>query len=179
MAKFYSTKTYGNDRGLSCCFRQWRATHSHCSTLHGYSIGIKLIFECDTLDDKNWCMDFGGLKEFKAWADYMFDHTLVIAQDDPHLEKFQALASLGLNDVGGVCDIRIVEAVGCEKFSEVAFNTMQDILETFQRGEGWELKDQNGKTLKLFGARYPVGKGVKLRSVEVFEHNANSAVYEG
>jgi hypothetical protein len=27
MAKFYSTKTYGNDRGLSCCFRQWRATH--------------------------------------------------------------------------------------------------------------------------------------------------------
>jgi len=22
MAKFYSTKTYGNDRGLSCCFRQ-------------------------------------------------------------------------------------------------------------------------------------------------------------
>ena len=91
MAKFYSTKTYGNDRGLSCCFRQWRATHSHCSTLHGYSIGIKLIFECDTLDDKNWCMDFGGLKEFKAWADYMFDHTLVIAEDDPHLNTFQKL----------------------------------------------------------------------------------------
>jgi hypothetical protein len=41
----------------------------------------------------------------------------------------------------------------------------------------WKLK--NGKTLKLFGARYPVGKAVKLRSVEVFEHNANSAVYEG
>ena len=108
----------------------------------------------------------------------MFDHTLVIAHDDPHLEKFQALASLGLNDVGGVCDIRIVPAVGCEKFSELAYKTMQDILETFQRGEGWELKDQHGKTLKLFGARYPVGQGVKLRSVEVFEHNANSASYE-
>ena len=109
----------------------------------------------------------------------MFDHTLVIAQDDPHLAKFQALASLGLQDQGGVCDIRIVEAVGCEKFSELAYKTMQDILETFQRGEGWELKDQSGKTLKLFGARYPVGSGVKLRSVEVFEHNANSATYEG
>jgi 6-pyruvoyltetrahydropterin/6-carboxytetrahydropterin synthase len=95
MAKFYSTKTYGNDRGLSCCFRQWRATHSHCSTLHGYSIGIKLIFECDTLDDKNWCMDFGGLKEFKAWADEMFDHTLVIAKDDPHLPFFQQMANMG------------------------------------------------------------------------------------
>ena len=47
MAKFLSTKTYGNDRGLSCVFRQWRSTHSHCSLLHGYSIGIKLIFESD------------------------------------------------------------------------------------------------------------------------------------
>jgi 6-pyruvoyltetrahydropterin/6-carboxytetrahydropterin synthase len=178
MAKYLSTKTYGNDRGLSCCFRQWRSTHSHCSLLHGYSIGIKLIFESETLDDRNWVMDFGGLKAFKEWSEYMFDHTLVIGHDDPHLEKFQTLAALGLNDVGGVCDIRVVEAVGCEKFSELAYKTMQDILETFQRGEGWELKDQSGKTLKLFGARYPVGAGVKLRSVEVFEHNANSAVYE-
>jgi 6-pyruvoyltetrahydropterin/6-carboxytetrahydropterin synthase len=124
-------------------------------------------------------MDFGGLKAFKEWSEYMFDHTLVIGADDPHLDKFKALASLGLQDQGGVADIRVVEAVGCEKFSELAYKTMQDILETFQRGEGWELRDQNGKVLKTFGARYPVGQGVKLRSVEVFEHNANSATYEG
>ena len=179
MAKYLSTKTYGNDRGLSCCFRQWRSTHSHCSLLHGYSIGIKLIFESETLDDRNWVMDFGGLKAFKEWSEYMFDHTLVIAHDDPHLEKFQALASLGLNDVGGVCDIRIVEAVGCEKFSEVAYKTMQDILETFQRGENWNFTNERNGTTYTFACRYPVGQGVKLRSVEVFEHNANSAVYEG
>ena len=174
MAKYLSTKTYGNDRGLSCCFRQWRSTHSHCSLLHGYSIGIKLVFESETLDDRNWVMDFGGLKAFKEWSEYMFDHTLVIAKDDPHLEKFQALAALGLNDVGGVCDIRLVDAVGCEKFSELAFMKMKDILETFQRGESYTL--ENGKQ---FTCRYPVGQGVKLRSVEVFEHEANSAVYEG
>jgi len=138
-----------------------------------------LIFESETLDSRNWVMDFGGLKAFKEWADHMFDHTLVIAKDDPHLEKLQALASLGLQDQGGVCDIRIVDGVGCEKFAELAFNTMQGILETFQKGEGWELKDQSGKTVKLFAARYPVGAGVKLRSVEVFEHAGNSAVYEG
>jgi hypothetical protein len=92
---------------------------------------------------------------------------------------FEKMAELGLQDQGGVCDVRIVPAVGCEKFSELAYNTMQNILETFQKGEGWELKDQNGKTLKLFGARYPVGQGVKLRSVEVFEHAGNSATYEG
>ena len=124
-------------------------------------------------------MDFGGLKAFKEWSEYMFDHTLVIAYDDPHLDKFQTLAELGLNNVGGVCDIRIVEAVGCEKFAELAYKTMDEILKTFQRGEGWELKNKEGKILKTFGARYPVGQGVKLRSVEAFEHAGNSAVYEG
>jgi len=174
MAKYLSTKTYGNDRGLSCCFRQWRSTHSHCSLLHGYSIGIKLIFESETLDDRNWVMDFGGLKAFKEWSEYMFDHTLVIAEDDPHRAMFEKMAELGLQDQGGVCDVRIVPAVGCEKFSELAFMKMKDILETFQRGEAYTL--ENGKS---FECRYPVGQGVKLRSVEVFEHNANSAVYEG
>ena len=188
MAKFLSTKTYGNDRGLSCCFRQWRSTHSHCSLLHGYSIGIRLVFESTTLDDRNWVMDFGGLKAFKEWSEYMFDHTLVVASDDPFLPEFQRLANLGNvvasgtgslvdvppNERGALCDLRIVEAVGCEKFAELAYNTMQDILETYQQGREYTLP--NGKT---FSARYPVGQGVKLRSVEVFEHEANSAIYEG
>jgi 6-pyruvoyltetrahydropterin/6-carboxytetrahydropterin synthase len=173
-AKYLSTKTYGNDRGLSCCFRQWRSTHSHCSLLHGYSIGIKLIFESETLDDRNWVMDFGGLKAFKEWSEYMFDHTLVIAEDDPHRAMFEKMAELGLQDQGGVCDIRIVPAVGCEKFSELAYREMDKILKIYQRGEAYTLP--NGKS---FECRYPVGQGVRLRSVEVFEHNANSAVYEG
>lgn len=104
----------------------------------------------------------------------MFDHTLVIAEDDPHLEKFKRLADLGLQDQGGVCDLRIVPGVGCEKFAELAYRKMDDILKAFQRGHSYTLP--NGKT---FEARYPVGKYVKLRSVEVFEHEGNSAVYEG
>ena len=192
MAKYLSTKTYGNDRGLSCCFRQWRSTHSHCSTLHGYSVGIKLIFESETLDDRNWVMDFGGLKAFKEWSEHMFDHTLVIAEDDPQLEFFKQMANLGDPLTSGtgaiskvkpherraVCDLRIVPAVGCEKFSEYAFNTMVDILETYQRGESWSFTDAQGN-VKTFDNRYPVGQGVKLRSVEVFEHGANSGSYEG
>ena len=174
MSKYLSTKTYGNDRGLSCCFRQWRSSHSHCSLLHGYSIGIKLVFESETLDDRNWVMDFGGLKAFKEWADWQFDHTTVIALDDPHLPKFKELAKLGKQAEGGVLDLRLVEAVGCEKFAELAYHTMQEILEAYQAGRGWT--HPNGS---VFESRYPTGSGVKLRSVEVFEHNANSASYEG
>jgi 6-pyruvoyltetrahydropterin/6-carboxytetrahydropterin synthase len=176
MSKFYSTKTYNTDRGLSCCFRQWRATHSHCSTLHGYSLGIKLIFESSTLDEKNWVFDFGGLKAFKTWADYMFDHTLVIAHDDPQLEFFTAMNTvttanaLDVNskvpfERGAVCDIRIVEGVGCEMFAKIAYDKMAEILETAK--------------LDSSVTRYPVNATVRLKSVEVFEHGANSAIYEG
>ena len=174
MAKYLSTKTYGTDRGLSCCFRQWRSTHSHCSLLHGYSIGIKLIFESETLDDRNWVMDFGGLKAFKEWSEYVFDHTLVVAEDDPHLKLFETMAMFGLQDQGGVCDLRIVEGVGCEKFAELAYKEMATILHIFKTGNDYHCP--NGEVHK---ARYPVGAGVHLRSVEVFEHAGNSAVYEG
>jgi len=177
MAKYVSTKTYGNDRGLSCCFRQWRSTHSHCSLLHGYSIGIRLVFESDTLDDRNWVMDFGGLKAFKDWAEHMFDHTLVIAKDDPHLDLFLKMAELGLQDQGGVCDIRLVEAVGCEKFAELAYHVMADILKTFLADETWHF--MSGDQIVEYVPRYPVGQGVRLRSAEVFEHAGNSAIYEG
>jgi len=174
VAKYLSIKTYGNDRGLSCCFRQWRSTHSHCSLCHGYSIGIKLVFESTTLDDRNWVMDFGGLKAFKEWSEWQFDHTLIVAQDDPHLNMFKQMAALGLQDQGGVCDLRIVEAVGCEKFAELAYRTMNEILQAYQEGRGWTHPDG-----RVFEARYPTGAGVRLRSVEVFEHAGNSAVYEG
>lgn len=174
MAKYLSTKTYGTDRGLSCCFRQWRSSHSHCSLLHGYSIGIRLIFESETLDSRNWVMDFGGLKAFKEWADWQFDHTTVVSSDDPHLSKFQELALLGLQDQGGVVDLRIVEAVGCEKFAELAYVTMNEILTAYKEHRGWTHPDG-----RVFESRYPVGADVHLRSVEVFEHAGNSAVYEG
>ena len=177
MATYVSTKTYGNDRGLSCCFRQWRSTHSHCSLLHGYSIGIRLMFESKTLDDRNWVMDFGGLKAFKEWAEHMFDHTLVVAEDDPHLNMFQDMAKLGLQAQGGVCDLRVVPAVGCEKFAELAYREMSWILHCFQTHQPYRL--MKGTTTETFEPRYPVGQDVRLRSVEVFEHAGNSAVYEG
>jgi 6-pyruvoyltetrahydropterin/6-carboxytetrahydropterin synthase len=150
---FYSTKTYGNDRGLSCCFRQWRSTHSHCSLWHGYSIGIKLVFGCDELDERNWVFDFGGLKDFKQWAEHMFDHTLAIAEDDPHKDATVAFAK-----ATGIADIRIVPGVGCERFAELCFDKMTSIID-----EG----KANGTLLN---------PTVFLDSVEVFEHGANSAI---
>jgi 6-pyruvoyltetrahydropterin/6-carboxytetrahydropterin synthase len=106
-------------------------------------------------------MDFGGLKEFKAWADYMFDHTLVIAEDDPHLETFQKLNEIkgGFED-SGLCTLRIVPGVGCEMFAKIAYDKMAELLASGDM-------------------RYPINPTVRIKSLEVFEHVANSATYEG
>ena len=182
MPKFQSTKTYGTDRGLSCCFRQWKANHSHCSTLHGYSLGFKFVFESETLDEKNWCFDFGGMKPIKQYLDYMFDHTVLVAEDDPALETFKALAAFstmpefnGTNEnigfqnpvpheEGRVCALRIVPGVGCELVAKLVYEESAKMLEKMKSGEM---------------GRYAVNPDVRLVSVECFEHGANSAIYYG
>lgn len=110
-------------------------------------------------------MDFGSLKKFKEWAEDTFDHTLVVAEDDPDIEFFKIMNSKtgGYKDQG-ICDLRIVPAVGCEAFAKLAYDKMSELLEQFKNTDM---------------SRYPVGKDVRLVSVEVFEHDANSAIYEG
>ena len=155
MPKFLSTKTYNTSTGLSCCFRQWRAKHSHCQLLHGYALGVKLTFECTELDERNGVMDFGGLKELKQWLHHMFDHTTVIALDDPKLQTFRELYNMG------VLELRTVPGVGCEMFAKLIYERMNEIL------------------AKLALERKLLNTTVQVKSVEVFEHGANSAIYEG
>ncbi len=99
-ARLYrSTKFYDHSEGLSCCFRQWRADHSHCRLLHGYALAFRFVFATRDLDDRHWCFDFGGLKPVRQWLHEMFDHTLVVAADDPERGRFEALGAAGLADV--------------------------------------------------------------------------------
>lgn len=120
--KFKSTKTFGHNLGLSCAFRQWKASHSHCSLIHGYALEVTLEFEADELDNRNWVMDFGGLKAIKKKLEYYFDHTTIIAEDDPELEYFNRGAAMG------VLDVRVLPAVGCEQFSLFIFKMVSEWL---------------------------------------------------
>jgi 6-pyruvoyltetrahydropterin/6-carboxytetrahydropterin synthase len=143
---FLSTKEYGHDVGLSCCFRQWRAK-SHCNKLHGYALAVKFIFGARQLDHNNWVIDFGGLKTLKAELQDLFDHTLLVAEDDPQLEHFLELQRVK------IANVIVVPAVGCEMFATLAFDC----------GANWLTK--NGYAPR-----------VTLVSVEVKEHGANSAI---
>lgn len=157
MPRYFSTKTYGNERGLSCCFRQWKATHSHCSKLHGYSLGFRLKFEADELDERNWVQDFGGLDEIWTWLQENFDHTLAVAQDDPELEAIQTFAAKAAN-------VKVFDAVGCEAFAQLVYEYVEE----------WLANEPGNKYKNLMGDEYP---RVKIHSVECFEHAGNSAIY--
>ena len=118
---YYNTKRFS---GYSTCFRQWRATHSHCRFLHGYAMEFKVTFQ-GPLDQRNWVMDFGAFKRngIKEHLSYMFDHTTVVAADDPAIEEFKALETQGL------IQLRVLDHVGCEKFAEYVYHAIQERLE--------------------------------------------------
>lgn len=146
---YYSTKTYGHNIGLSACFRQPHADHSHCRFLHGYSLQFKFTFCCKELDNKNWVVDFGGLKPLKKWLEDNFDHKVVLDSNDWALPNFRALEDAGL------AELNILDGVGVEKFAEHAFNKAQELVHSMSEGRCWVV------------------------SCECAEHGANSAIYEG
>lgn len=154
MGKFQSSKLFD---GYSTCFRQWKADGTHCRFLHGYAVSFRVWFEGE-LDYRNWVWDFGGMKRAantidgkkpKEYFDWLLDHTTIIAEDDPYLDTFVQMES------DGVIQLRILPATGCERFAEFLYNKINEFL----------VVETNGR--------------VKAAKVEVYEHERNSASYEG
>ena len=153
MGKFTSTKVFD---GFSTVFRQWRAEDTHCRFVHGYGISFKIWFE-GQLDNRNWVWDFGGMKRAKGkidgmspkeWMDYMFDHTYIVASDDPHKDKFEKLARYG------ILQLREVPATGAERFAQFVYDKVNPFI----------MNETNGR--------------VRISKVEFREHGKNSAIYE-
>tara|TARA_R110002050_G_scaffold271365_2_gene414795 strand:- start:108 stop:566 length:459 start_codon:yes stop_codon:yes gene_type:complete len=149
---YQSTKIFD---GFSCVFRQWKAEETHCRFLHGYGVSFKVWFEGE-LDERNWVWDFGGMKRAKtlidgmspkAWMDHMFDHTFIVAEDDPFLESFQKMEG------AGVAQVRVVPATGAERFAQYIFEKINPFVQ----------EETNGR--------------VKVMKVEFREHGKNSAIY--
>ena len=152
MGKFQSSKVFD---GFSTVFRQWRAKETHCRFVHGYGISFKVYFEGE-LDHRNWVWDFGGMKRSKtlidgkqpkAWMDYMFDHTVIIAEDDPELKAFQQMGA------AGVAQVRVIPATGAEKFAEYIYCNINEFVKT------------------------ETDNRVRVTKVKFMEHGKNAAYY--
>lgn len=149
---YKSSKVYD---GFSTCFRQWKAQSTHCRYLHGYGVSFKVTFQGE-LDDRNWVFDFGGMKramntidgkEPKKWMDWLLDHTTIIAEDDPEMERFKAL------DKAGVIQLRIIPSTGAEQFARYLFDRLNKFVK----------RETHGR--------------VNVAEVEFREHGKNTATY--
>lgn len=144
----------------SCAFRQPNAAHvkqihtdgsiggsRKCALLHGYQLTSKIWFSAHTLDECNWIIDFGNLKELKNILQNQFDHTVVLCKNDPIIPLMQQIESMG------GCDLRIMDGVGIEKTAEWCYQAAQKYVTEQSKGRCWVSK------------------------VEVWEHELNSAIY--
>lgn len=150
---FKSTKVFD---GFSTVFRQHKAEGTHCKYLHGYGVSFKVWFEGE-LDERNWVWDFGGMKRAKTqidgkqpkeWLDWLLDHTVIIAMDDPELAHFLVLANKD------IIQLRILPATGAERFAEYLFSKLNDFVKEETQGR------------------------VRVTKVEFREHTKNNAIYE-
>ena len=141
---FKSTKRF---TGFPCTHRQWRA-ESHCKFVHGYSREFFFEFAAQELTKEGWVVDFGGLKQVKQFLDHTFDHTFLVAQDDPELETFKAL------DAKGTIMLRVLPNPGMEGTALFVYQEASKILESLYGKRAW------------------------ITKIEVRENEKNSAIFE-
>ena len=158
---YISTKTYTHSVGLSCCFRQWRAAHSHCRYLHGYSLEVIIEFASTQLDNRNWVVDFGSLSAVKNMLIDTFDHKTVIAEDDPELPIFRDMMKKDL------IDLIVLPDVGCEKFADHIYSKVETWLSQYNIAQK--------RAVSSFARGLGQLEPALLHSVEVREHAGNSA----
>lgn len=112
MAKFVSTKEYKEIGPVA--YHQWR-DDGNCRLIHGYALSFYFEFESDLVDHRNWVVDFGGLRPLKDLLEDWFDHTLLVASDDPNRDALIHLGDLG------IAKIVEVEATGCEALADFLY----------------------------------------------------------
>lgn len=122
--KHTSTKEYAD--AFPCAYRQWRASDKPngkpgCNCVHGYSFSMKFYFGTNDLDVRRWAMDYGGLSELKKILETQFDHTLLVAEDDPHLDWYKEA------EKRGIARLTILPNLGCESLADMLYKYVNGV----------------------------------------------------
>lgn len=134
-------------------FAHRQHTHDgHCKLIHGHNWDFEICLTSDHLDENNFVYDFGKFKWLKEWFSERFDHTCVISQDDPELDRFQTLHSEGF------LNLFIVPSCSAEGLAKLVYEQVRTRLD-------------NDADL--------IERDVKLAWVRVYEDHKNVAQYGG
>ena len=113
----------------------------HCRFIHGHDWSFHFTFEASELDECGFVVDFGKLKWIKELLEFMFDHTTVLNEDDPHLDHIEADS----NGAGrNLYDLRKVPDCSCEGLALYTFNLVNQHLAEKEGNRVWV------KSLTLF-----------------------------
>lgn len=127
-AKFHARKVF---ESLPCCHRSW-SNPGKRFFLHGCERTFEIEFACaETEPGSGSVVDSAALNEVRAALRYQFDHTTLIAEDDPQRDLFELLAERG------VVDLRIMDSTSMEGSAAWVFETAERIVALATGGRVW------------------------------------------
>ncbi|OSC41443.1 6-carboxytetrahydropterin synthase [Mycobacterium decipiens] len=127
-AKFHLRKRFGD---LPCCHRSW-SRQGKRFFLHGYERTFEIEFACTETESRSGLVvDTSCLRDIRAALRRQFDHTTLIAADDPQRDLFELLADRG------VIDLRIMDSTGMEGSAAWVFDTAERIVARATGGRVW------------------------------------------
>ena len=153
-AMFTVTKQY---RDYPASHRQPRHD-GHCRFIHGHNWGFNIVFSCAKLDENDFVIDVGKLQPVKEFLTAMFDHTLLLNEDDPFRESLVRFLADTKEGAATFADIRVVQNCGMEGLARLVYEKVNKILDTCYTED-----------VKV--------RGLYVHSVECLEDSKNSATY--
>ena len=122
-----------------CSHRQWKHK-GHCRYVHGYSRSFTFCFASNELDENGFVVDFSSLRPLEEKLREHFDHTLLVAINDPHKDEIKSL------DKNKIARIVEVPEISCEKFAEMTFKFIDN---------HFNVNDYNVKVLSVEVSEHP------------------------
>jgi 6-pyruvoyltetrahydropterin/6-carboxytetrahydropterin synthase len=130
----------------------------HCAMIHGHNWSFKFTFATDELDSNGFVVDFGELQWLRMYLNTMFDHKLLLNENDPMLGQLADF--LGRVPLG-----QDINAHGCLKLADIV-----TVPNCGAEGLAQFLLDAVGRMV-----RTDTSNRVFLLSVTVSEDSKNSA----
>jgi 6-pyruvoyltetrahydropterin/6-carboxytetrahydropterin synthase len=98
----------------------------HCRLIHGHNWSFQITFAATTRDENGFVVDFGKLKELRQSLWDIFDHKLVVSQDDPLLSEIGCFLRDNM-----IANLTVVPDCSCEGIAEF----VHGIADAFVRKE--------------------------------------------
>lgn len=94
----------------------------HCKLIHGHNWDFIVVIQAEDhqLDENDFVYDFGKFKKLKDWFTEMFDHTCLINESDPLLEKFTTMHEEGM------LNLKVVPSASAEGLAKLVFNKINN-----------------------------------------------------